>query len=166
MHPPPLPSGLILPSWWNVRQKAEVATLCTLCLNLPVLSVHCLCPDFTVCGCKQDAENTRKTSWVTHWCHALFELIRRLQVLHYQQLEAAGINSGLQLSSHCSSNRCNSPLQASITKQIMPPPPPCLAGQDANQGQPSRLQPLWCIWWETSLNKFTDETTYTRNSHF
>ncbi len=31
MHPPPSPQpGLILPSWLNVRQKAAVATLCTL----------------------------------------------------------------------------------------------------------------------------------------
>ncbi len=30
MHAPPYQPGLILPSWWNVRQKAAVATLCTL----------------------------------------------------------------------------------------------------------------------------------------
>ncbi len=31
MHPHPHQPGLILPSLWNVRQKAAVATLCTLC---------------------------------------------------------------------------------------------------------------------------------------
>ncbi len=30
--PPPLPARLILPSWWNVRQKAAVTTLCNLWL--------------------------------------------------------------------------------------------------------------------------------------
>ncbi len=30
VHPPPSPARLILPSWWNVRQKADVTTLCTL----------------------------------------------------------------------------------------------------------------------------------------
>ncbi len=29
--PNPYQPGLILPSWWNVRQRAAVATLCTLC---------------------------------------------------------------------------------------------------------------------------------------
>ncbi len=33
----PYQPGLILPSWWNVRQKAAVATLCTLC---PPLSLY------------------------------------------------------------------------------------------------------------------------------
>ncbi len=30
MHPHPHQPGLILPSWWNVRQTAAVTTLCTL----------------------------------------------------------------------------------------------------------------------------------------
>ncbi len=34
VHPPPHQPGLILPSWWNVRQKAAVATLCTLWSHL------------------------------------------------------------------------------------------------------------------------------------
>ena len=32
--PPPSPAWAILPSWWNVRQKAAVATLCTLCCTV------------------------------------------------------------------------------------------------------------------------------------
>jgi hypothetical protein len=32
MHSPPHQPGLILPSWWNVRQKEAVATLCVLCV--------------------------------------------------------------------------------------------------------------------------------------
>jgi hypothetical protein len=40
-QPPPLPARLILPSWWNVRQKAAVTTLCTLWVhhhpNIPPL---------------------------------------------------------------------------------------------------------------------------------
>ncbi len=36
MHPPhPHQPGLFLPSWWNVRKKATVATLCTLWCGLP-----------------------------------------------------------------------------------------------------------------------------------
>ncbi len=37
MHPHPHQPGLILPSRWNVRQKAAVATLCTLWSYLAVL---------------------------------------------------------------------------------------------------------------------------------
>ncbi len=32
--PPPHQTGLILPSWWNARQKVPIATLCVLCVYL------------------------------------------------------------------------------------------------------------------------------------
>jgi hypothetical protein len=56
--PHPHQPGLILPSWSNVRQKATVATLCTLC-SIQILLLHriinsvCLSPVFVslFCGC-------------------------------------------------------------------------------------------------------------------
>jgi hypothetical protein len=36
--PHPYQPGLILPAWWNVRQKAAVATLCTLWFTLDALA--------------------------------------------------------------------------------------------------------------------------------
>ncbi len=46
MHPHPHQPGLILPSSLNVRQKAAVATLCTLWFSLTARKherVHCSC---------------------------------------------------------------------------------------------------------------------------
>ncbi len=34
VHPSPSQPGLIFPSWWNVHQKAAVATLCVTLINL------------------------------------------------------------------------------------------------------------------------------------
>ncbi len=92
MHPPPLHQpGLILPSWWNVRQKAAVATLCVLCAYarkrpLP-LCVYSLCtPESGRCHsactlCEPTRRRRREHSPKIKWPNPLNRKIKAKQSL-------------------------------------------------------------------------------------
>ncbi len=69
--PHPHQPGLILPSWWNVRQKAAVATLCTLWLYLSRAVL--LCPALYSLQCEGGpvpaivAGSVNMQHWMPSW---------------------------------------------------------------------------------------------------